>query len=72
MVPEFLNNALVCAVKKEFLREVHAMKKEEDKSSVVEEYDSPTALLEDTLSSFSQLVVEYSMRSNSSHVTSYI
>ncbi|KAM0070293.1 putative ABC-type xenobiotic transporter [Helianthus debilis subsp. tardiflorus] len=41
-------------------------------NGLVEEYDSPTALLKDTSSSFSQLVVEYSMRSNSSHVTSYI
>ncbi|MFS7928499.1 putative ABC-type xenobiotic transporter [Helianthus anomalus] len=40
-------------------------------SCLVEEYDSPTTLLEDTSSSFSQLVMEYSMRSNSSHVTSY-
>ncbi|KAF5774238.1 putative ABC-type xenobiotic transporter [Helianthus annuus] len=36
-------------------------------NGVVEEYDSPTALLEDKSSSFSQLVAEYSLRSNSCH-----
>ncbi|KAI7726460.1 hypothetical protein M8C21_018350 [Ambrosia artemisiifolia] len=36
-------------------------------NGLVEEYDSPTALLEDKSSSFSQLVAEYSMRSNSGH-----
>ncbi|KAI7726468.1 hypothetical protein M8C21_018358, partial [Ambrosia artemisiifolia] len=35
-------------------------------NGLVEEYDSPTTLLEDKSSSFSQLVAEYSMRSNSS------
>ncbi|KAM0070426.1 putative ABC-type xenobiotic transporter [Helianthus debilis subsp. tardiflorus] len=38
-------------------------------SCLVEEYDSPTTLLEDTSSSFSQLVMEYSVRSNSCHVS---
>ncbi|KAK1417854.1 hypothetical protein QVD17_26988 [Tagetes erecta] len=38
-------------------------------NGLVEEYDSPTTLLEDKSSSFSQLVSEYSMRSNSSHIT---
>ncbi|KAJ1441278.1 P-loop containing nucleoside triphosphate hydrolase [Sesbania bispinosa] len=33
---------------------------------LIEEYDSPTRLLEDKLSSFAQLVVEYTTRSNSS------
>ncbi|KAK7301008.1 hypothetical protein RJT34_11863 [Clitoria ternatea] len=33
---------------------------------LIEEYDSPTRLLEDKLSSFAQLVAEYSTRSNSS------
>ncbi|XP_076912772.1 ABC transporter C family member 3-like isoform X2 [Bidens hawaiensis] len=41
-------------------------------NGLVEEYDSPTTLLEDTSSSFSQLVAEYNMRSNSSHASSYI
>ncbi|XP_076894915.1 ABC transporter C family member 3-like [Bidens hawaiensis] len=40
-------------------------------NGLAEEYDSPTTLLEDASSAFSQLVAEYSMRSNSSHVTSY-
>ncbi|KAJ1392539.1 P-loop containing nucleoside triphosphate hydrolase [Sesbania bispinosa] len=33
---------------------------------LIEEYDSPTTLLEDKSSSFAQLVAEYTMRSNSS------
>ncbi|KAI3703634.1 hypothetical protein L1987_73826 [Smallanthus sonchifolius] len=36
-------------------------------SCLIEEYDSPTTLLENKSSSFSQLVAEYSMRSNSGH-----
>ncbi|KAF5774254.1 putative ABC-type xenobiotic transporter [Helianthus annuus] len=38
---------------------------------LIEEYDSPTALLEDKSSSFSQLVAEYGMRSNSSYITNH-
>ncbi|KAL7583517.1 hypothetical protein Lser_V15G45046 [Lactuca serriola] len=37
---------------------------------LIEEYDSPTKLLEEKLSAFSKLVAEYSMRSNSSHTIS--
>ncbi|KAK1417853.1 hypothetical protein QVD17_26987 [Tagetes erecta] len=37
-------------------------------NGLVEEYDSPTILLEDKSSSFSQLVSEYSMRSNSRRI----
>ncbi|KAI3828526.1 hypothetical protein L1987_02627 [Smallanthus sonchifolius] len=44
---------------------------EKQDSGVIEEYDSPTTLLEDKSSSFSQLVEEYSMRSDSSHITSH-
>ncbi|GKG32358.1 hypothetical protein Tco_0429868, partial [Tanacetum coccineum] len=33
---------------------------------LIEEYDSPTKLLEDKSSSFAKLVAEYSMRSSSS------
>ncbi|KAI3703644.1 hypothetical protein L1987_73836 [Smallanthus sonchifolius] len=36
-------------------------------NGLIEEYDSPTTLLENKSSSFSQLVAEYSMRSNSGH-----
>ncbi|KAI3703636.1 hypothetical protein L1987_73828 [Smallanthus sonchifolius] len=36
-------------------------------TGLIEEYDSPTTLLEDKSSSFSLLVAEYSMRSNSCH-----
>ncbi|KAI3703631.1 hypothetical protein L1987_73823 [Smallanthus sonchifolius] len=36
-------------------------------TGLIEEYDSPTTLLEDKSSSFSLLVTEYSMRSNSCH-----
>ncbi|KAJ9552037.1 hypothetical protein OSB04_016082 [Centaurea solstitialis] len=36
---------------------------------LIDEYDSPTKLLEDKLSSFAKLVAEYSMRSNSSFET---
>jgi len=32
---------------------------------LIEEYDSPTTLLEDKSSSFAKLVAEYTMRSNS-------
>ncbi|KAL8239031.1 hypothetical protein R6Q59_015598 [Mikania micrantha] len=39
-------------------------------NGLIEEYDSPTTLLEDKSSSFSQLVAEYSMRSNSRNITS--
>lgn len=35
-------------------------------AGLVEEYDSPTRLLENKLSSFAQLVAEYTTRSNSS------
>ncbi|KAK2639928.1 hypothetical protein Ddye_027723 [Dipteronia dyeriana] len=35
-------------------------------SGVIEEYDSPTKLLENKSSSFAQLVAEYSVRSKSS------
>jgi len=35
-------------------------------AGLIEEYDSPTRLLENKLSSFSQLVSEYTTRSNSS------
>ncbi|KAL4580015.1 hypothetical protein LXL04_016188 [Taraxacum kok-saghyz] len=38
---------------------------------VIEEYDSPKKLLEDKLSSFSMLVAEYSLRSNSSHTVTH-
>ncbi|KAJ0768671.1 putative ABC-type xenobiotic transporter [Helianthus annuus] len=34
---------------------------------LIEEYDSPTKLLEDKSSSFAKLVAEYSMRSSSSY-----
>ncbi|XP_052623445.1 ABC transporter C family member 3 isoform X2 [Lactuca sativa] len=37
---------------------------------LIEEYDSPTKLLEEKLSAFSKLVAEYSVRSNSSHTIS--
>ncbi|MFS7928459.1 putative ABC-type xenobiotic transporter [Helianthus anomalus] len=40
-------------------------------NGLVEEYDSPTALLEDKSSSFSQLAAEYGMRSNSSYITNH-
>jgi len=35
-------------------------------AGLIEEYDTPTRLLENKSSSFAQLVTEYTMRSNSS------
>ncbi|KAK9065604.1 hypothetical protein SSX86_015005 [Deinandra increscens subsp. villosa] len=40
-------------------------------NGLIEEYDSPTSLLDDKSSSFSQLVAEYCMRSSSSNITSH-
>ncbi|KAI3746682.1 hypothetical protein L6452_09121 [Arctium lappa] len=41
-------------------------------NGLIEEYDSPTKLLEEKSSSFSKLVVEYNMRSSSSHTSSHL